>query len=195
MTEHTDDPFFDGLVHETMFPVEWVYLDLELTEERAIAANVANEQLLRLMTSLGEKLPEQGDYIEHSAELERLDLKLNVLIDMAGHLLRNQLKLPAPETVRFGHGSMEWQTMAPPERGRQIGIKVYIDSSLPQFLQLYGETEINVEENVEADAGTRATLVRVKYLGLGEAVSDELEKYIFRQHRKKIALERQPDQD
>ena len=195
MTKYSDDSFFDGLVYEAEFPVVWTYLKSELSEERAITTNVANEQFLRLMTSLDEKLPEQGEGAEHSTELERLDLKLNVLLDLVGHILRNQLNLPEPENVRLGHSGMEWETLAAPAPGRQVSIRIYIESSLPNFLQFYCEIEGELEEQNNDDGIERSSSVRARYLGLSEPVRDELEKYIFRQHRKKVAYERHPAEE
>lgn len=186
MTGHTSDGFFDGLVHEARFPVVWDYLDSEPEEKQLIAANEANEQLLRLMTSLGERLPEANEDVEYNAELARLDLKLTVLLDMVGQMVLHQLNLPDKELIKLGHGSMEWRTAVPPDVGRLINFKVYIDPELPSPLSLYGVVE---RGNIEAQTD-RLTAIRVKYRGLSEAVKNELEKYIFRQHRKKIAFEK-----
>lgn len=190
MVEHAGDPFFDGLIYDDLVPVVWAYLDSQPRDEQLIAANDANRQLLRLMASLGDKLPEQGDdNVEYNAELERLDLKLNVLLDIAGQLIRDQLKLPPGDPISMGHNGLEWWAEQAPDAGRLISVKLYIDSVVPRPLQLFGVVCID-DKRATIDG---RTAVRIKYMGLGQACEDELEKFIFRHHRKRIALERQPD--
>ena len=189
MVEQANELFLDGLVHEGYFPIEWECLNSEPNDKQLIAANESNEQLLRLMTSLSEKLPEPGDDVEYNAELERLDLKLTVLLDMVGFMVRSQLSLPDPTLVKLGRRSMEWQSTEPPEDSCFISIKIYLDIEIPKPFLLYGVVQID-KEQINSD---QAAAVRVLYLGLGENVNNELEKYIFRQHRKKIAYKRHLD--
>lgn len=190
MVERASDPFFDGLVYDDLVPVVWAYLDSQPRDEQLVSANDANTQLLRLITSLSDRLPEQGDEnFECNAELERLDLKLNVLLDIAGQLIRDQLKLPNGDPISLGHNGLEWWVEQAPDTGRLISLKLYIDGVVPRPLQLFGVVRIN-DKRATVDGRTP---VRIKYMGLGQALEDELEKFIFRHHRKRIALERQPD--
>ncbi len=192
MVERASDPFFDGLVYDDLVPVVWTYLDSQPRDEQLISANDANTQLLRLITSLSDRLPEQGDdNVEYNTELERLDLKLNVLLDIAGQLIRDQLKLPSGDPISLGHNGLEWWVEQAPETGRLISLKLYIDSVVSRPLQFFGVVRIN-DKRAAVDGRTP---VRVKYMGLGRVLEDELEKFIFRHHRKRIALERQPDKN
>lgn len=180
-----EHPFFSGLIYEARAPLVWRYVELRPDEKEIVAANTANEQLLRLITSLSEKPQEQADDELH-AELERIDLKITVLLDMASSIIRDQLNLPAAEPIRMDAQGVEWETSQPPEPGRLLEVKVYIDPELPTPLELYGMAKL---EKPEHDVKT-AVCARMRFVKMGQSVSDELEKFIFRQHRKEVALQR-----
>lgn len=180
-----EPPFFDGLVYEARVPLVWRYLELRPDEKQIVFANTANEQLLRLITSLSEK-PQEAVDGEFHAELERIDLKITVLLDMASHIIRDQLNLPAPEPVRMDARGAEWTTANPPETKRLLNAKVYIDPELPRPLEFFGLCQVSEL----TDPAQRGARVRMRFIRVGQAVADELEKFIFRQHRKEIAMQR-----
>lgn len=189
MVEKTGDDFFDGLVHEDRFPVVWAYVETVPSDAQKIVVNEANEQLLRLINTLSEKTAEvSDDGSEYSAEFARLDLKLNVLLELAGQLIREQLQLPAEELVRLGHTGLEWWSSRAPEAGRDVVVKVYLDRELPRPLQFMGRALVD-KASFSADGPTP---VRIRYAGMAQSLEDELEKFIFRHHRKKIALAKNP---
>ncbi|MDH5436908.1 MAG: hypothetical protein OEX83_09115, partial [Gammaproteobacteria bacterium] len=64
---------------------------------------------------------------------------------------------------------------------------LYINNSYPTPLLLSGKVEMveNLEEGIFH--------VVVNFMGMNEAVTDQFEKFIFRHHRRGVALSRRQD--
>ncbi len=115
-------------------------------------------------------------------ELQQLDNKLNVLIQMFAGFWRAQSELPPPVAVtvslgglRFDAGALEDAAQAP------RSVALYLNDALPQPLVL------PVEEVLATDDGRR----ELRFAPLSEDLSDALSRHIFRRHRRALAQNRQ----
>jgi hypothetical protein len=85
--------------------------------------------------------------------------------------------------VRFNALGAMWRgTGTLPEAGEQGILEIYLRESLSEPLRMPGRVT-----SVTPEGG-----IKVKFLPMGEAVSDILEKLAFRRHRRQIAGTRQP---
>jgi hypothetical protein len=176
---------FDELAYEDVLSVAW--RDRPTGFSDAAAARLA-ERNLRLLQAF-EALDEYGtgdkadETAPHSAELARLDFKLNLLLDLVGQLVCASHPRPVALPVRFNSLGASWQPAeAPPAVGAAGFLQIFLSEALVQPLTLPAKV-VTVADS---------SPVRARFELLGEAVADQLEKLVFRRHRRKIAGARSP---
>jgi hypothetical protein len=119
----------------------------------------------------------------HAADLMRVELKVNLLLDLVGQILASNRPRPPPVPVRFNAQGVVWRSSGPlPEAGAQGVAEIYLHDCLAEPLRLPGRVS-----NVTPDGH-----VKVRFAPVGEAVADLLEKLAFRRHRRQIAGSRHP---
>jgi hypothetical protein len=117
-----------------------------------------------------------------SLEFARLDSKLNLMLDMLGRLLaQNQLRPPAAR-LRFNVRGGEWQATnlgnaAHAAPGTAGVLEVYLRDCLSDPLRLAGHVE----------SVTNDTRLSARFDPQPEAVANLLSKFIFREHRRRVA--------
>lgn len=183
------DSFFQGLYYESHLSLVWQTVDTLPADNELVAINENNSRFLKALAAMSEAAPEAAEEIpQTAAELQRLDLKLNLLLELVGQLLSSQRTLPALTQVRLGHAAIEWVGEDCPPPGAQISIDVYLRSELPAPLKFHGVAVLVDPEEGSASGSQR---VQVRFVGLSSALQDDLEKFIFRRHRRSIALRQQ----
>ena len=179
------DSFFQGLYYESNISLVWQIVDGLPADNELVTINEDNSRFLKALAALSEGAPDAGEELpQTAAELQRLDLKLNLLLEIVGELLANQRTLPAPTKVRLGHTGIEWLSEDCPPSGAHVCIEVYLRSELPSPLKFHG---VAVLTDAEAGSGSASRRVQVRFAGLNPALQDDLEKFIFRRHRRSIA--------
>ena len=179
------DSFFQGLYYESNISLVWQVVDGLPADNELVNINEDNSRFLKALAALSEGAPEAGEELpQTAAELQRLDLKLNLLLEIVGELLANQRTLPAPTKVKLGHMGIEWLTENCPPSGAHVCIEVYLRSELPSPLKFHG---VAVLTDAEAGSASTSRRVQVRFAGLNPALQDDLEKFIFRRHRRSIA--------
>ena len=180
-----NDSFFQGLYYESNISLVWQVVDGLPADNELVNINEDNSRFLKALAALSEGAPEAGEELpQTAAELQRLDLKLNLLLEIVGELLANQRTLPAPTKVKLGHMGIEWLTENCPPSGAHVCIEVYLRSELPSPLKFHG---VAVLTDAEAGSASTSRRVQVRFAGLNPALQDDLEKFIFRRHRRSIA--------
>jgi hypothetical protein len=111
----------------------------------------------------------------------RLDMKLNLLLDLAGQLLAASQQRAEPRQIRFNAMGAHFAWPEPLSIGAHGILELTLRDIVVQPLHLPAEVVSGAVEG----------LVRVRFLGLGETVADHIEKLVFRRHRRKIAGARQ----
>ena len=173
-----NDPLAGSLSHSEALAVVWQAtaalpdgLELADLNRRAVA-------LLGLLGSLDEPAPQPEDDPQLAAQLQRLDQKLDLLLSLVGEWLARELTLPAPQPVRLGVRGVLWQTALQPGPGR---VSLYLQPALPVALQLPAQLHTLPDGQALAE-----------FQGLDPQLTDALERHIFRQHRRAVALARRP---
>lgn len=118
---------------------------------------------------------------ENRAENLHLEAKLNVLINMVSILLRWQQKPPPEVMIKMGSEKITWFCMKPPVLDQWLQVQIYVCGLVPQPLSLFGRCQAIQAEN----DGFLVSLALLKMEGTLQA---EFEKFIFRHHRRSIAL-------
>jgi hypothetical protein len=176
---------YEELAFQDVLPVIWRQMPNSADRDMAAGFTERNLQVLQAWDAIDEHGPvEKADEnAPYAADIIRLDLKLNLLLDMVGQILAANRPRPTVVPVRFNALGGMWRGTAPlPEAGEQGVAEIYLHDCLVQPLRLPGRVT-----NVTPDGH-----VKVRFAPVGEAVADLIEKLAFRRHRRQIAGSRQP---
>lgn len=147
-------------------------------QETAAHVEERNLQVLNTLAALEERRSEPAeDGNAVMQELQRLDNKLNVLVDIVGRLITPDGELPPRYAIRLNAVGAEIPTSQLPAQAGSYFLKVHFDAcrALPLMLPVrfdpvhaYGHGFVTLDVH-------------------GQAVQDGLERLVFRQHRRKVA--------
>ncbi|GAB4357166.1 MAG: hypothetical protein Kow0073_15020 [Immundisolibacter sp.] len=178
MTSHADDPFAEALTHVDQLPLTWRPLaqwpaapELEQANRNAIA-------LLGLLGSLDESPPPLED-AQLAVYLQRLDQKLDLALELLGGLLAREQVLPTPVPVRVSARGVAWKAAPAPAAGPGW-LTLYLLPQLPKAL--------NLPAHLRPLSATGE--VAAEFQGLDPALTDALARFVFRRHRRAVALNR-----
>jgi hypothetical protein len=176
---------YEELAFQDVLPVIWRQMPNPADREMAAGFTERNLQILQACDAMDDHGPvEKADEnAAYASDILRLDLKINLLLDMVGQILAANRPRPTAVPVRFNALGGMWHGTAPlPETGEQGVAEIYLHDCLVQPLRLPGRVT-----NVTPDGH-----VKVRFAPVGEAVADLIEKLAFRRHRRQIAGSRQP---
>jgi hypothetical protein len=177
MIESTPESLGSGLVLEDRLPLRWCAAE---PPGGAPHLQLSNEETLRVILSLDEHHVEASDENpEFAHEVQRLETKINLVLELVSQLLARQLQLPEARPVRLSAHEIEWETATAPAVGSPVVIEAYVCPQYPRPLFL--------PATVRGFAAGRA---RAVFDDLGESVQELLEMLIFRHHRRQIAATR-----
>jgi hypothetical protein len=172
----------DGLVFEEAMPVVWTAG--ALAEGMALARlNADNQQVLGAESSLDEvrvheALKDESPALVH--ELQRLEYKVNILLRLTAELSLRNSGLPEAQRVRLTSRAMEWFGERAPPVGSTGVAAVYINAALPQPVKIPC-----VVSSDRCQEGVR--VAQIRFSGLSEPVIEQIDKLIFRHHRRLVA--------
>jgi len=175
---------YEELAFQDVLPVIWRQMPNPADRDMAAGFMERNLQVLQAWDAMDEHAVDKPDEnAPYAADIMRLDLKINLLLDMVGQLLAANRPRPSAVPVRFNALGGMWRGTAPlPEAGEQGVAEIYLHDCLAQPLRLPGRVT-----NVTPDGQ-----VKVRFAPVGESVADLIEKLAFRRHRRQIAGTRQP---
>jgi Atypical PilZ domain, cyclic di-GMP receptor len=172
----------DELAYQDLLPVQWRVLPGAVDQAMAASFIERNVRILQAYAAIeGHGATEQPD--EGSPDVQRLDFKINLLLDLVGQLLVANRPRPTPVAIRFNALGAVWRGTAPlPEIGAQGVAEIHLRDFLAEPLRLIGRiTNVTPEGQVKA-----------RFAPVGETTADLIEKLIFRHHRRQVAESRQP---
>lgn len=176
----------DGLVYRDNISLTWKNIDFEPDANHLALVNESNEIFLRSVAAIGE-LPQEAAQEDTSAlgqELARIDLKLNLLLDLVGQLVYQQSPIPAATTpVTLTAHSISWEADNLPALGSTVFMQIYVQRGTPKPLSFYGKV-------VGDENSRRAGRASAQFVGLSDSVVSGLDKLIFRHHRRAVAFKR-----
>jgi hypothetical protein len=177
---------YEELAFQDVLPLLWRPMASAMDRDLTASFDERNLRLLQAWDAMEEHTPVEKQKFEDTpyvAEILRLDLKINLLLDLVGQLLAANRPRPPAVPMRFNALGAMWRaTGTLPEAGEQGIAEIYLRDCLAEPLRLTGRVT-----NVTPDGN-----IKVKFLPMGEAVSDLIEKLAFRRHRRQIAGARQP---
>ncbi len=176
---------YEELAYEDVLPLAWRRLPEPF--DPAVIASFADRNLraLQSLAALEEygQIEKPDENAPHAADIMRLDMKMNLLLDMMGQLLLASRPRPRPAAIRFNALGAVWQGFAPhPELGNQGVLEIFLRDCIAEPLRLVGRIA-----SVAPDGKIKA-----KFIHPGENISDLLEKLAFRRHRRQVAGAKHP---
>ncbi|HKE94574.1 MAG TPA: PilZ domain-containing protein [Povalibacter sp.] len=176
---------YEELAYEDVVPVAWRPLPEPFNP--AVVGSYADRNLrtLQALAALEEhgqsEKPDENS--PHAADIARLDMKVNLLLDMMGQLLVASQPRPRPTSIRFNALGAVWQGIAPyPALGNQGVLEVYLRDCIADPLRLVGRI---------ASIGPDGR-IKARFVPPGEHIADLMEKLAFRKHRRQVAGAKQP---
>ncbi len=173
---------YDGLAYQDVLPVYWRPYASAIEPAVITSFTERNVRVLQACAAIeehgGSDKPE-----EPSPDVQRLDLKINLLLDLVGQLLVSNHPRPTGVPIRFNALGAIWRGATPlPEAGTQGVAEIYLRDFLPDPLRLVGRiTSVTPDGQIKA-----------RFNPPNETIADLMEKLIFRQHRRQVAGSRQP---
>lgn len=168
-----------GIVYTGSLPLSLDLLSAGPHEQELLRANESNELLLRSVSVLEEKL-DHDENDELAQELKRQDMKLNLILDMIGTLLMQQQVIPGLRELQLTASSLRLAIVPKPVMSQFCRVQLYIEPAIPKPLTLFGQCE----------AADQPGMTDVVFRGISQVVTDHLDKFIFRHHRRRIAQAR-----
>ena len=176
---------FEELAYEDILPVRWRAASGAISDVYRRSCAESNLKILQAAAVLEEHgQPEKADeHMQHHADIVRLDMKVNLLLEMVGQLLAANQPRPEPMSVCFNTLGAVWQHQGTVPVANSLGVlEVYLRECVVDPLRMVGRVM-----SVAQDAR-----VKMKFDPPGDAVSDLIEKLAFRRHRRQVAGVRQP---
>lgn len=175
----------EELAYVDVVPLRWVALARPPGADQAVAQAEHNLRLLQALAALEDYGPNEksDENSPHSADLMRLEFKVNLLLDLVGQILVRAQPRPAAIPMRFNAHAAIWRAQDPaPQVGESGQLEIYLREALVEPLRLAGRVaSVGVDRRV-----------KVSFSPLSQPVADLIEKLAFRRHRRQVAGTRQP---
>jgi len=173
-----------GLSFSDEMSLEWQPVERLPDDARLAMINESNEGFLRAVSVIGAFTGEfSEDEMSVPQEIARLDLKLNLLLDLVSQLIYQQTSIPERRLVTVSAHEIAWRDDNPPSLGDILLMRVYLQHGTPKPLCFYGEV-------LAAQGDDSNSQTHVRYVGLSSSVQSWLDKLIFRHHRREVAFRR-----
>jgi hypothetical protein len=148
-----DDPFAEALVYEDALPLGWEVVERVPAGQRIATLNASNEALLRVREGLEEPTRGVDENQDLSQEFQRLESKLNLILELMAEWLRRQGDLPSPLPVRFNAWGIAWEAEDLPVPDALLRMQLYICPTVPKPLVLYARVLASGDRGVRNTCG------------------------------------------
>lgn len=160
-------------------PLRWTpqaALPEGLEAERLAESNL---RLLSTVAMIAEHAPAKDDPTPAELEMQRMHLKLNLLLELVGSFLAQQSARPQAVALRLSWHGVAWSGGGA-EQGASGIVELYLSPALPQPLRLPARIVAAGEQTV------------AEFAAMPEFCQAALERHVFQHHRREVAETRQP---
>ncbi len=175
------------LAFEDELPFAWRSCALPLSaglEARHVESNV---RLLQICLTLDESTSaDKAEDAQQNLDVARLDMKVNLLLDLVGKLLLQNHPRPLPGKLRLNARGAAWQARA---ESSDEALKIGETGMVEIYLHEYLLDPLRLAARVIHCEGGR---VEVRFDRASDTVVDLIDKLTFRRHRRQVAVARQP---
>ncbi len=166
-----------GLLCQEDLPVRWCLIDEEEIAAAQAVSYLLNEERFRVINTLDDHRPELlEDNPGLSQELQKIDFKLNLILEMLGPLVSSGLQPPVTLPVVLMPHRLKLNLPESIALQSWLKIELFLHARYPFPVVFFGQLE-NEEHG----------MLDVALLPLSEEATEQYEKYLFRCHRRAIA--------
>jgi len=161
-------------------PLRWTPLAAlpeGLEAERLAESNL---RLLGTVAMLAEHAPAKDDPTPAELEMQRMHLKLNLLLELVGSFLTLQSARPEPLALRLSWRGVSWAGGGAEQDAAGM-VEIHLSPALPQPLRL--------PARIVAAGGDETV---AEFATMPEFCQAALERHVFLHHRREIAETRAP---
>ena len=176
------DNEYTGLILEDRLALSFEVLDNLPSMEMLENLSNANEEALRSLFFIGEFAatgPENDQ--ELGQDIQRIEMKLNFLIGLFAEQLMLQKGTPGRRDVRITPQDISWSDKSGLDEDELILLRLFINDNFPKELVFCCRIKVRDIDDFGAQ-------VRAIFLHASESSIYWLEKYIFKMHRRRVAL-------
>lgn len=175
---------FDEMAYEDVLSTRWTALDVPVSA--AYSAHLSEQNLKVLQVCAVAESQLSADIVDEknpsAADLHRIEVKLNMVLEVLGQLMAAADPRPSASAVRFNALGAVWhQPQGMPVTGTQGLLQIYLQECLAQPLTFI-VTVLGLAEDGR---------IRGQFAPPGEPVADLIGKLAFRRHRRQVAGIRQ----
>ncbi|HEX5123764.1 MAG TPA: PilZ domain-containing protein [Rhodanobacteraceae bacterium] len=167
----------DQLHHAAVLPVEWTSRPLH--EDAASIARRLRRNLAALAVDAAgdERRERPSEDGTANVDLQRIDSKLNAIMELFALLLERDLIVPDRVPLRFNAHGIEWEAPAPPVEGAAILVRIHLETCPSLPLEL---AAVTLESPGPGWAAAGFDAMR-------PPLNDAIARMIFREHRRQVA--------
>lgn len=174
-----------GLICRDCLPIRWGTVTAAQWADEHLNIDQVNQERLRIINNLDDHRPEAlEDHPGVAQELQKLDFKLNLILEMLGQLISVSDTPPVAMPVLLAAESIAWSHSRADSLvlGEMLKVDVFLHPRYPFPLSFVGKvvTSTDAEMNQE-----------IQLVPMSEQAQELYEKYLFKCHRRQIARERQ----
>jgi hypothetical protein len=174
----------EALSYHDRLPLGWVPLQSLPEGLEAERLAESNARLLVALTLLSEHPVHNDEPSAAELEMQRVQQKLNLLLELVGGFLGQQAARPPAVPLRLSWRGVVWQG-----GGLQMGaagmVELYLSPMLPQPLRWPARI-------AATGAGAAEGETHAEFAPAPDFCQAALERHVFQQHRRQIAETRQP---
>ena len=179
---------FDEMAYEDVLSVRWSPLSVVLSVAECAHFAQRNLKVLQVCSAAESQIAVDAfdEKNPYASDLHRVEVKLNMALEVLGQLMAAQDPRPAAQAVRFNALGGVWHNpQGVPATGTQGLLQIYLQECLAQPLTFIG-TVLGATEDGR---------VRAQFTPPGEPVAELIGKLAFRRHRRQVAGMRQHHRD
>lgn len=169
-----------GVACEAPLALRWAQIG-PLTDAEFLSMALSNEERLRVINGIDEfQVESEEDVMEIAVQLQRLEFKINLALDMLSELLLGRAAVPSPTMVSLSPTHLIWHASPAPTVSQYLRADLFLHRRYPFPISLTGKVAAVEGDRVELTLDPQPDSVKLL-----------LEKFIFRCHRRQIARLRQ----
>lgn len=177
-----DDSLGRNLAYQGDLPLSWSVPEKPLDVARTLQLQNKNEEILHTFLELGGIHADVNEEPrENDSDLVRLESKIDLALKLLGQIYARGVDLPDLCSLTLGIDYAQWTDKQAPLVNQHIHLEIFLDSQYPRPLVFPALVQSVIKQKNDFN-------ITVALEFPGEPVYFSLEKFIFRHHRRCIAL-------
>jgi len=189
-----EDPFKDELHCRQEIPLRWNKMTHSLSDDQWMLIQNDNFRLMEVLIGGEDTLdPEQMRDREVFKEIRKLDAKLNLLMSWLGRIMWQQQETPSMQPISLSANGLRFYNDFQKNNGDVKNVELAENDEL--FMELFLEPRYpqpftTLAKVVHINLQNARQELSVQFVHMNEQNRQLLDKYVFRLHRRQVALTR-----